>query len=127
MHWSDEQLNMIDTYQSLEDIPENEREYICFACKVSIAHEHLVDGCCPVCHTKDSLHQRCPLDTDIDCGKVHATGFETCPICGEIICPECGNHQVDAYARITGYLSNLKEWNQGKVSELADRHRYNIA
>jgi len=126
MNWTAEQQALIDTYQSLEEIPEEQREYTCNACKLIIKSGDLVDGKCPACNSSDALVQRCPLDTDHDCGKVHATGFEKCPICGNFICPECGNHQVDAISRITGYLSPVKAWNHGKSAELSDRRHYNI-
>ena len=54
------------------------------------------------------------------------------------ICPECnsrfrGNIEVcpfddtktDVYSRVTGYLTNVKTWNEGKREEFVRRHRYN--
>ena len=54
------------------------------------------------------------------------------------ICPECnsrfrGNIEVcpfddtktDVYSRVTGYLTNVKTWNEGKKEEFVRRHRYN--
>ena len=54
------------------------------------------------------------------------------------ICPECNSKfrgnieecpfdgaETDIYSRVTGYLTNVKTWNEGKKEEFVRRHRYN--
>ena len=41
-------------------------------------------------------------------------------------CPHCGK-EAEVYSRITGYYRPVKNWNDGKTQEFADRKEYNIA
>ncbi len=43
-----------------------------------------------------------------------------------ITCLNCGSSKVDYISRITGYLSNLKSWNEAKKQEFRDRKEYNL-
>jgi anaerobic ribonucleoside-triphosphate reductase len=40
-------------------------------------------------------------------------------------CPICGK-ETEVYSRITGYYRPIKNWNEGKTQEFADRKTYNI-
>ena len=42
----------------------------------------------------------------------------------QFICPHCGL-ETEVYSRITGYYRPLKNWNDGKQQEYADRQEYN--
>ena len=42
------------------------------------------------------------------------------------ICPLCGK-EAEVYSRITGYYRPVKNWNDGKTQEFADRREYVIA
>ncbi len=47
-------------------------------------------------------------------------------ITGEVkVCPTCGK-ETEVYSRITGYYRPVKNWNQGKLQEFADRAEYNV-
>ncbi|MEG0949867.1 MAG: anaerobic ribonucleoside triphosphate reductase, partial [Bacteroidales bacterium] len=40
----------------------------------------------------------------------------------EVVCPECGSHDLDKLQRITGYLvGTTNRWNRAKLAELKDR------
>jgi ribonucleoside-triphosphate reductase len=41
-------------------------------------------------------------------------------------CPRCSSREVDGITRVTGYFSKVSGWNDGKVAELADRHRSKV-
>jgi ribonucleoside-triphosphate reductase len=43
-------------------------------------------------------------------------------------CANCGAKKefLDWFSRITGYYSNVGNWNPGKVAELKERHRYSL-
>lgn len=55
--------------------------------------------------------------------------FSLCPKCfstfkGNIKeCPFC-HIETDVFSRITGYVTNTKTWNKGKISEFKERQRY---
>lgn len=59
------------------------------------------------------------------CHDVHS-GTKNCKLCGEAVCPVCGNHNVTQVSRVTGYMGDVKGWNNAKKQELLDRKRYNI-
>ncbi len=44
----------------------------------------------------------------------------------EYSCPKCGK-ETEVYSRITGYYRPVKNWNDGKAQEYAERKTYNIA
>lgn len=48
----------------------------------------------------------------------------TCPLCNQPMCPDCANHNVHQLSRVTGYMSNVDEWNAAKQQEYKDRMRY---
>lgn len=41
-------------------------------------------------------------------------------------CKNCDSTEVESYSRITGYISPVSRWNNGKRRELLDRTRYNL-
>lgn len=56
--------------------------------------------------------------------------YSICPehgyITGEhFTCPECGK-ETEVYSRITGYYRPIKNWNDGKTQEFADRKTYDV-
>ena len=120
MIWTKEQNEIIKKYASLEDIPKEERRYKCPNCL------HIVDSTpCPCCGS-ENLEIMCPLD-HAHCSHSVVERIEFCPLCGKAICPECGCHDVAQVSRITGYLSDVAGWNDGKRQELKDRTRYDVA
>jgi anaerobic ribonucleoside-triphosphate reductase len=42
------------------------------------------------------------------------------PVCS------CGAHNVFQLSRVTGYLSDVSNYNSGKFQEIKDRVRYNL-
>ena len=60
------------------------------------------------------------------CGKDMISGLADCPICGEPICPDCGNHRVTQLSRVTGYIGAVDGWNASKKQELKDRRRTDL-
>jgi len=98
----------------------------CNNCKLIFEDVSLIEdyhGCCPVCG--EFLADSCPLDVP-DCTHTNVSGIAMCPECGSFICPICGGHHVDVISRVTGYLSPVDSWNNGKKQELKDRVRYNV-
>lgn len=53
-------------------------------------------------------------------------GIVFCPECGAPCCPTCGRHSVVQLSRVTGYVSSVGGWNEGKKQELKDRVRYAV-
>ena len=41
-------------------------------------------------------------------------------------CTNCGSDNVEHIARVTGYMSAVSSWNEGKKQELRDRHRISL-
>ncbi|MGA7469353.1 MAG: anaerobic ribonucleoside-triphosphate reductase, partial [Halobacteriota archaeon] len=41
-------------------------------------------------------------------------------------CANCGSQNVEHIARVTGYMSAVSSWNEGKKQELRDRHRVSL-
>ena len=41
-------------------------------------------------------------------------------------CENCGSSNVEQIARVTGYMSSVSSWNEGKKQELKDRHRISV-
>jgi ribonucleoside-triphosphate reductase len=62
-------------------------------------------------YTKDMSH--C-----LDCGYV-GNGMKD-------RCLKCNSENVEWYSRVTGYLTPVKAWNNGKKAELRDRKRYSL-
>ena len=127
MNWSSNQKELLEKYSSLSDIPMEDRVYKCSAtgCKKIIKAEYLVDGSCPSCGSDEFLTQQCPLDI-AGCSHTSTSGIEVCPLCGEMVCPECGSHDVTIMSRVTGYGSDTSQWNKAKQEELKDRVRHHI-
>lgn len=49
-----------------------------------------------------------------------------CPLCNQPMCPVCKNHNVHQLSRVTGYMSDVDNWNEAKQQEFKDRTRYNV-
>jgi hypothetical protein len=108
------------TRKILQVIPEAERKYKCHTC-------HLIvdESPCPSCN-ETHLEIMCPLD---HCECPHTDPIQViayCPLCGEAVCPECGTHDCVQISRVTGYLSDVSGWHEGKKQELKDRKRYTV-
>jgi len=73
----------------------------------------------------------CPIDVYIrshgGCGKDLLPSITECPFCGEACCPNCLNHNVSQLSRVTGYMSAVDGWNDGKKQELKDRIHTNMS
>ena len=95
----------------------------CNKCKLLFFGEDAAQEICPECG--DGLVEGCPMDVP-DCTHTNVSGIATCPECGQFICPICGGHHVEVISRVTGYLSPVDSWNNGKKQELKDRVRYNV-
>ena len=54
------------------------------------------------------------------------SGVKLCDICKKPVCPICDAHDVVGLSRITGYISSISGWGEGKLAELKDRKRYNL-
>ncbi len=53
-------------------------------------------------------------------------GIAYCAVCGAAMCPVCSRHTVTQLSRVTGYVSSVSGWNEGKKQELKDRKRYGL-
>lgn len=145
-------LNIIPTYeerqdihQRLRDLPDNESIFKCYKCKsifdiysgglpVFMALSGKDGLICPECKS-DSTELVCKVDAysiylklnGFNCREgVLINGADICPLCKTSMCPECGNHNVVSWSRITGYLNDVSGWNMAKKQELMDRKRYEI-
>lgn len=49
-----------------------------------------------------------------------------CPLCNLPMCPTCQNHNVHQLSRVTGYMSDVDQWNSAKQQEFKDRTRYKV-
>lgn len=49
-----------------------------------------------------------------------------CPLCDLPMCPTCQNHNVHQLSRVTGYISDVNQWNSAKKQEYRDRMRHTI-
>jgi ribonucleoside-triphosphate reductase len=54
-----------------------------------------------------------------DCGKTSRGLYSTCPFCAFA--------HIEGITRITGYFSRIQGWNKGKIGELKDRYRTQLA
>ena len=57
-----------------------------------------------------------PNDYCIDCGTEILEGQEECP--------KCGSKNIQKIRRVTGYLTNMKNCNKGKVDEISKRYKH---
>ena len=89
--------------------------------------EDLVDGKCWKCGESRDLRKMCELDV-VECGHIdNQFLLKFCPACGEPVCPTCNSHYTHfQVSRVTGYLSDVKSWNEAKQAELKDRVHYNV-
>ena len=86
---------------------------------------HTADGpACPECG--NILVKHCERDVPCHCAKTIHESVKFCDVCGHVVCPECGCHDVEAISRITGYLNAVEGFNNAKKQELKDRQRYTI-
>ena len=108
--------------QYLKTIPQEQKRYKCYDCFKILHNDELIDGKCPTCGSSHMLVEMCPIDHN-GCGHEITGKIEYCPICGESICPNCGDHNVVVVSRVTGYLSDVSGWNNAKQQELKDRVR----
>ena len=53
-----------------------------------------------------------------DCGKMSGGMRNTCQF--------CSSSRVEWYSRVTGYLTPVKSWNEGKRAEMKDRVKYTL-
>ena len=97
--------------------------YKCHTCYSIWDDSQIIDGCCP-CGEKH-IEKMCKLDHICTCEREHSEGIIICPSCHEPTCP-CGCHDVVVISRVTGYLSDISGWNEGKRAELIDRNRVNL-
>ena len=113
--------------QFLKQIPQAQKRYKCFNCFKYLNADDIVDGKCGSCGDNSRIVEACVLDTE-GCGHTIESTIEYCPICGEVVCPACGNnHSVLTVSRVTGYLSATSGWNNSKKQELKDRVRSNLS
>lgn len=130
-------------HDKLRELPENDSLYKCHKCKsifdiYSGGLPILMALCnkngiiCPECKS-ESTELMCRVDaysvslklSGFNCREgVLINGADICPVCKSAICPECGNHSVVSWSRITGYLNDIGGWNMAKKQELMDRKRY---
>ena len=75
------------------------------------------------------MNTNCPADVEAQtrpaCYQTHV-GTAFCDVCGAAMCPVCHRHNVIQLSRVTGYVSNVDGWNEGKKQEFRDRKRYEI-
>lgn len=134
-----------DKYDKLRSLPENDSLFKCHCCKtifdiysggvsILMALSNKNGILCPECKS-ESTELMCKVDAysvflklkGFNCRRgMLNSGADICPICRSSMCPECGNHSVVSWSRITGYLNDISGWNEGKKEELLDRKRYII-
>lgn len=132
-------------HRMLRDLPENDSLFKCHRCKVVfdiysggmpvlMALSNKNGILCPECKS-ESTELACKVDahsiylklSGFNCRKGELiSGADICPICKSSMCPECGNHSVVSWSRITGYLNDISGWNMAKKQELMDRKRYQV-
>ena len=75
--------------------------------------------------------RECPIAqyvayNDLKCHREMVANTDVCFMCGNPICPDCMNHNVEVISRVTGYLSTVSGWNEAKKQEFEDRNRYEL-
>ena len=134
-----------EIHKILRDLPENDSLYKCHKCKtvfdiysrglpIFMALSGKEGIICPNCKS-ESTELMCRVDgysiylklNGFNCRKgILINGADICPLCKTSMCPECGNHNVVSWSRITGYLNDISGWNMAKKQELMDRKRYQV-
>lgn len=134
-----------DIHKRYRKLPDNQSLFKCHKCKVifDIYSGGLPvfmalsgkDGIlCPECKS-NSTELICRVDAystylkvkGFNCRqRILINGADICPVCHSSMCPECGNHNVVSWSRITGYLNDISGWNMAKKQELMDRKRYQV-
>lgn len=74
---------------------------------------------------------QCPLHiwhiyNKTNCPSEFVSLTAVCPLCDQPMCPTCGNHKVHQLSRVTGYMSDVDQWNAAKREEFKQRTRYNV-
>lgn len=137
------------THQILKTLPENVSLFKCPTCRyifdiyqpykgldpsILVILSDRKDIYCPRCKTGNA-ELMCKVDAysiylklkGFSCRKGEMiNGTDICPVCKTSMCPECGNHNVVALSRVTGYVQDVGGWNMAKKQELLDRKRYII-
>lgn len=136
---------MLDRYQILRELPENESVFKCHSCRsifdlfngdlpIFMALCGKEGVICPICKS-DSTELLCKVDAYSIYLKLKGfkcrdgqpiSGVDICPVCCTNMCPRCFNHECLSLSRVTGYMSDVSGWNAAKKQELADRKRYKI-
>jgi hypothetical protein len=96
----------------------------CELCKHILQSEDLIEGKCPECHTEPVSMCSADIGSCKHPGEDQFGVLKFCPICGAACCPICNSHDIEQISRITGYLSAISGWGNGKVAELKDRVHY---
>lgn len=96
-------------------------KYQCKVCNLQGFKEKV----CPECGNPNP-DKMCKEDHRCTCKEDIHDGIAYCPECGAAICPGCGSHDVSQVSRVTGYLSDISGWNEGKQQEVRDRMRYTV-
>lgn len=77
-----------------------------------------------------SLNQKI-VDTNVSFW-AYTKDFSICNDCHYTIntrideCPICGSKNIDQFSRVTGYMTRVKTWCDGKLQEFKDRVRYDF-
>jgi hypothetical protein len=124
--YTEQELSIIDQYQKFEpkqiglkyglfikEIPSHLKRYKCYNCFTILNSEQVVDGKCTNCGDSDHIILMCPIDHN-RCSHTLTTTTEKCPVCGDAICPQCGDHNVLVAARTTGKYCQASQSNNKK-------------
>jgi len=66
------------------------------------------------------------LHNDAKCKNEMVSLTAQCVLCGNPVCPDCMNHNVDQLSRVTGYMAPVSGWNASKKQEFKDRIRHEV-
>jgi hypothetical protein len=100
------------------------QKYKCRRCLLIMPSDCLEEGKCPKCG--QAPDKMCINDHPCRCLNPVTGGTFFCYVCGAPTCA-CGDHDIVVVSRVTGYLSEVYGgWNQAKLAEFRDRHRYTI-
>jgi len=115
--WTEEQEIKIKRFYDNE-LPS--KQFYCKECQ-AFSPTSICNSC-----GKPELDLKCILYTEDSCKHSGYVIPQRCPVCGEMICPDCGSHNIQIVSRVTGYLSPVSNWSKGKQQELFDRTRNSI-